>query len=142
MTPWSGHQVYDGCNKNQIRLQTTILGLGNSSNKLFPNSFGYGVLANIVRGGAGAEGSGAGSGKVPGQVPEQGSGKVPGASSDQGGSGSAGSGQGPEEVPRGGPGKNVPKTGFWDGSLAKPVAVALDSNSTSTSTGMSSGSDR
>ena len=32
---------------------------------LFPNSFGYGVLANI---GSGA-GSGAGSGKVPGQVP-------------------------------------------------------------------------
>ena len=52
---------------------------------LFPNSFGYGVLANI---GSGA-GSGAGSGKVPGQVPGRfrgrfregsraGSGKVPG----------------------------------------------------------------
>ena len=74
----------------------TMLGFGGSpthwQNKLdfqfFPNSFSYGVLANI---GSGA-GSGAGSGKVPGQVPGRFRGRF------REGSG-AGSGKVPEQVP-------------------------------------------
>ena len=90
----------------------------------FPNSFSYGVLANI--------GSGAVvRGRFRGSVPEQGSGKV--------------LGQVPGRVPRRfhgfrgsrqGSRRDVPErvendlvadggTGFRDGSLGEPVAVAV-----------------
>ena len=91
----------------------------------FPNSFSYGVLANI--------GSGAVvRGRFRGSVPEQGSGEGFGA----------GSGQGSKEVPGGfrrsrqDSRRDVPErvendlvadggTGFRDSSLGEPVAVAV-----------------